>query len=211
VLTDRRINGALIVTFVAQIAQGIFVVLFVVFVARRLHGGAAETGLLRGLQAVGAIAGGVLLVTGRIRARRPALLTAVAALVFGVIDLGVWNGPLLSTSEVLYVILFVVVGAPGVIMETGLISYLQSAGGDAERGRVFGAYGLVDNAGQAVGLVAAGTLTAPLGLMTLLNAQGALCLTAGALAVVLMMSPRARNASAGRLSRNGSPPSGVLQ
>jgi MFS family permease len=211
VLTDRRINGALIVTFVAQIAQGIFVVLFVVFVARRLHGGSAETGLLRGLQAVGAIAGGLVLVTGRLRTRRPALLTAVAALAFGVIDLGIWNGPLLSTSEALYVILFVVVGAPGVIMETGLISYLQSAGGDGERGRMFGAYGVVENAGQAVGIVAAGMLTAPLGLMTLLNAQGALCLAAGALAVMLMMRPALADRERGPVEQNVSTPSGVLQ
>jgi MFS family permease len=212
VLADRRISGALIVTFVVQIAQGIFVVLFIVFVARRLHGGSAETGLLRGLQAVGAIAGGLVLVTGRLRTRRPAMLTAVAALTFGVIDLGIWNGPLLSTSEVLYVMLFVVAGAPGVIMETGLISYLQAAGGDGERGRIFGAFGLADNAGQAVGIVAAGTLTSPLGLMTLLNAQGGLCLAAGVLAAVLMMRrPALADREGGPVEKNVSTPSGVLQ
>ncbi|HEX3975265.1 MAG TPA: hypothetical protein VHW96_03325 [Solirubrobacteraceae bacterium] len=65
VLRHRAVAAALLVALVAETAQGIFVVLFIVFVARRLHGGAAEIGLLRGVQAVGAIAGGILLAAWR--------------------------------------------------------------------------------------------------------------------------------------------------
>jgi hypothetical protein len=50
------VRSALLVTLLADIAQGIFAVLFIVFVARRRHGGPGETGLLRGVQAAGAIA-----------------------------------------------------------------------------------------------------------------------------------------------------------
>jgi hypothetical protein len=70
-------------------------------------------------------------------------------------------------------------------METAGISFLQSAGEDGERGRVFAALGLVENAGQALGIALAGVLTAPLGLMALLNAQGTLYLAAGAVVVGL--------------------------
>ncbi len=182
------VRGGLTVAFVAEVAQGIFVVLFILFVARRLQGGAGEIGLLRGIQAVGALGAGIALSLVR-HGRRPGLLTAAGALVFGVLDLTIWNAPSVTTATWVYVILFAVAGAPGVVMETGLISGLQMASTDAERGRVFGALTFVSNAGQAVGMLAAGALTASLGLIGLLNAQGCLYLAAGALAVWLLARP----------------------
>jgi MFS family permease len=190
VLRHRTVAAALLVVLVADIAQGIFVVLFIVFVARRLQGGSAEIGLLRGVQAIGAIGGGLLLAVRGDR-WRPVVLVAVGATMFGLLDLTIWNGPGITHSVVVYGALFALAGAPGVIMETGGLSFLQAAVPDRERGRVFAAVGLTENAGQALGIVAAGLLTGPLGLMTLLNAQGALYLAAGAL-VLLLSTRRAR-------------------
>jgi MFS family permease len=190
-LRSKEVRSALVVTFVDQIAQGIFVVLFILFVARELHGGSSEIGLLRGVQAVGAIAAGLALSF----TRTPSLagrLTAIGSLAFGLLDLTIWNAPPLTTGVGVYVLLFVVAGAPGVVLETGLISYLQLAAGKRERGRVFGAYTLVSNAGQGVGMLAAGLLTAPLGLMTLLNAQGCLYLLGGAFAALTLARTRRR-------------------
>ncbi len=184
VLRNRAAAAALLVALVAAIAQGIFLVLFIVFIARRLHGGAAEIGLLRGVQAVGAIAGGLLLVARGDR-WRPITLAAVAAIALGLVELTIWNGPFVTGSEAVYLALFVCAGAPGVVMETAGISFLQQVTGDGERGRMFAAVGLVENTGQALGIAAAGVLAAPLGLMALLNAQGSLYLAAGALVVVL--------------------------
>lgn len=199
VLHRRTVAAVLLVALVADTAQGIFVVLFIVFVARRLGGGAAEIGLLRGVQAVGAIAGGALLALRGDR-WRPLALAAAAAVTFGVLDLTIWNGSLVTRSEVVYVALFVCAGAPGVIMETAGISILQRACDDGERGRVFAALGLVENAGQALGIVTAGVLTAPLGLMALLNAQGALYLAAGALVVLLGRMARPSRAAHRRMT-----------
>ena len=199
VLRTRAVAAALLVAFVADIAQGIFVVLFIVFVARRLHGGAAEIGLLRGVQAVGAIAGGILLAAWGDR-WRPITLAAVAAIAFGIIDLTIWNGPLVTGSEAVFLVLFVCAGAPGVILETAGISFLQQAGEDGDRGRVFAALGLVENAGQALGIAAAGVLTAPLGLMALLNAQGVIYLTAGVLVAALGSMARPSRAAHRRMT-----------
>jgi predicted MFS family arabinose efflux permease len=184
VLRHRAVAAALLVAFVAETAQGIFVVLFIVFVARRLDGGAAEIGLLRGVQAVGAIAGGVPLAVRGDR-WRPTTLAAAGAIAFGVIDLTIWNGALVTRSEAIYIGLFVLAGAPGVVMETAGISFLQRASRDAERGRVFAAFGLVESAGQGLGIAAAGLLARPLGLMALLTVQAMLYLGAGVLVLVL--------------------------
>jgi MFS family permease len=182
VLRHRPLRRALALTFFAAIAQGIFLVLFIVFVGRRLHGGAGETGLLRGVQAVGAIAAGLALATFA-RRRAPVRLMAGAALAFGAISLLVWNLPALTTAPAVYAVLFAAVGAPGVVMATGLISFLQQAGDSSEHGRVFGALGLADNAGQAIGMIAAGVLTAPLGLGAILDVQAGIYLATGLLAV----------------------------
>jgi len=157
-------------------------VLFIVFVAQRLHGGAGETGLLRGVQAVGAIAAGLALATIA-RRRSPVRMLAVAAIVFGVISLLVWNLPALTTAPAVYAVLFALVGAPGVVFGTGLITFLQQAGESSEHGRIFGALGLAENAGQAVGMIAAGVLAGPLGLGAVLNIQAGIYLATGLVAV----------------------------
>jgi Major Facilitator Superfamily len=199
VLGNRAVTAALVVALVAEIAQGIFVVLFIVFVARRLHGGSAEMGLLRGVQAVGAVAGGLLLAMRGHRWRSVAL-AAIGGIAFGVLDMAIWNGPFVTGSEALYVALFICAGAPGVIMETAGISFLQGASGEGERGRVFAAMGLTQNAGQSLGIVAAGVLTAPLGLMALLDAQAALYLAAGLLVMVWARRARPSRAAHRRMT-----------
>jgi MFS family permease len=213
VLGDARVRAGLLVAFVAEIAQGIFVVLFIVFVARRLHGGSSEIGLLRGVQAIGAIGGGLALsLLVRARGRAPGALIAGAALTFGAVDLMIWNGPVLTTDTAVYAALFVLAGAPGVVLDAGLVSLFQLAGRDGTRGRIFGALGLVSNAGQAIGMLAAGALTAQLGLMALLNAQGLLYLTSGILAAGLLAETGRRRTNlisrdrARRLAETAAPP-----
>jgi MFS family permease len=177
----RPVRVALAVVALTAVAQGLFIVLFVIFVARWLHGGAAENGLLRAVQAIGAIGGGLLLA----RARRisPERLTALACLAFGALALLTWNLPGLTTFEPVYVALFIVLGAPAIAMTSGLISTLQHATADGERGRVFAAFGLASAAGQALGIIVAGILGDRLGVVLLLNVQAALYLAGGLVAL----------------------------
>jgi MFS family permease len=89
---SRALSVALLSVAISQFAQGVFVVLFVVFVQRSLGGGGAEVGLLRGVQAVGAVAGALLL--GMVARRlRPAALAGYGFLVLGVLELLIWNLP----------------------------------------------------------------------------------------------------------------------
>jgi MFS family permease len=195
----------LAVAALSSVAQGLFVVLYVVFVARALHGDAAETGLLRGVQAIGAIGGGLLLaVAARVR---PARLVGLGCLVFGLVALTTWNAPRLTTAPPLYIALFVAAGVPGIAVMTGLSTVLQQSTVEGERGRVFAAVGVAAAAGQAAGMVAGGLLGDQLAVVTVLDGQASLYLLAGLVALVGLSSRRAARApgavQAG--SRNGRP------
>jgi MFS family permease len=85
-------------------------------------------------------------------------------------------------------VLFILLGAPGVIMTTAIIGTLHLSTPETDRGRAFAALGLSNNVGQAIGMLAAGALTAPLGLTAMLNAQAVLYLAAGAIAGCSMTS-----------------------
>lgn len=187
---DRRLGGALAVIAVSSVAQGIFVVLFVVFVIQVLHGGAAGVGLLRGVQAIGALLGGMLLAPlgKRLSPRR---LAGAGLLAFGLVDLAIWNGPSVTTRQWLYVALFVTAGIPGIAGSTGLASFVQANTPGQFRGRVFSAYFSVSDGFQALGMLLAGLLADPVGLLPVLNGQAALYLLAGLLALTILTQPRA--------------------
>jgi Na+/melibiose symporter-like transporter len=184
-IRDRRpLRTTAGIAVLMALSQGIFVVLFVVFVTDRLGGGEAETGLLRGVQAVGGIAGGALagLLARRIRGPR---LLALSLLAFGAIAAAGWNGPLVTTATGFYLVTFAIVGAPGVVAVAGLLSVLQVHSADALRGRVLASFQTLMDGFQALGMVLAGALVAPLGLGLMLDVQAGLYVLAAAIALRL--------------------------
>jgi MFS family permease len=186
-LEPRVIRGALATLFLASVAQGLFVVLFVVFVARSLHGDSTEIGTLRGVQAIGAIGGGLLLAVASRLA--PGRLTAISAAAFGLLSLAIWNAPQLTTAVPVFVVLFIAVGVPGVAMVTGLLSVVQRATPDGRRGTVFAAFGLGASVGQAVGMISGGLLGDRWGVVPMLNGQAVLYLLAGLVAARWLTRP----------------------
>lgn len=180
-ISDRRpLRRMVVVVGLMAMSQGMFVVLFVVFVTERLGGGAAETGLLRGVQAVGGLLGGVLvgLVARRMPTRR---MLGWALVTFGLIAAVGWNAPWFTTVFGFYAALFAVVGAPGVIAGAGMLSVLQQETADESRGRVLSSFFSLYDGLQALGMVLAAVV--PLGLAGLLDVQAGLYVLAGLLAL----------------------------
>jgi MFS family permease len=195
---DRELVWGLVVNGLAAVAQGIFTVLFVLFVTRVLGGDGADVGLLRGVQAIGGLLGGVVVV-GLARRLEPGRLLGVSLLVFAVIDLAMWNGPLVTTSQWLYLGLFVAAGIPGIGFLTGLTALVQERTEDAYLGRAFATYYGAFNGLMALGMLLAGLLGDTVGVVPVLNGQAGLYLLAGVVAVATL--GRARPAGYPRTSK----------
>jgi MFS family permease len=181
----------------SQVAQGIFVVLFVVFVLRELNGTGGDVGLIRGMQAIGGVIGGI--VVGWLGRRLgPRGLISWGFVVFGLIALATWNAPLITTAIWLYVGLFIAAGIPGVATQTGLITIVQSVTPPTHLGRVFAAFETGSGALQAVGVLVAGALADRLGVVTILNVQAGIYIACGLLAFVAFRAPSPRRISGTR-------------
>jgi MFS family permease len=182
---DHGLRWGLVVNGMAAVAQGIFTVLFVLFVAEELGGDGADVGLLRGVQAIGGLLGGVLVV-GLARRLEAGRLLGVSLLVFALVDLAIWNGPMATTALWLYLGLFVAAGIPGIGILTGLTALVQEQTDDAYLGRVFATYYGSFNGLMALGMLAAGLLGDAVGILPVLNGQAALGMLAGVVALATL-------------------------
>jgi Na+/melibiose symporter-like transporter len=175
------LRRTVVVVALASLAQGAFVVLFVLFVVRDLGASEADVGVLRGVQAIGSLAGGVLL-TAAIRRTDPGRLLSVSLAVIGVLSLLTWNGPQVTTAFAVYVALFVAVGGPALTTMTGLLTLIQTHAAPAVRGRVLSTVFAVLGGVQALGMMVAGLVGTGAGLTAALEVQGGLYLTAALVA-----------------------------
>jgi MFS family permease len=178
----RRTGLALVFT---SLAQGMFLVLFVVYVLDVLGGSEADAGLLRGVQALGGLAAGFALATVARRVA-PAALLGWGALALGLVSAVIWNLAPVTTALGVYVGLFVVAGAPGVVVGAGVLSEIQSAVAPERAGRVLSTTFAVVATCTTAGALLAGTLVATTGPTLLLNVQAGVYVFAG----LLMLLPR---------------------
>ncbi|MPQ96676.1 MFS transporter [Modestobacter sp. I12A-02628] len=187
----RRLTVVLVL---GGLAQGAFVVLFVLFVVRDLQAGPADVGLLRGVQAIGTLAGALLL--GRLmRQLSPRVVLAGSCTAFGLLSLVTWNGPLVTTALGVYVGPFIAVGVPGLAATSSQATLLQTHTAPLTRGRVVAAVLAVYGGAQAAGMLVAGLVGTGAALTAALQVQGCAYLLAG---LVALRVPAAAVTTCGR-------------
>jgi MFS family permease len=191
VRASATLLAALAISFIAAVAQGLFLVLFVLFVLRSLHAGDQLVGLLRGVQAIGGVLGGLLIGTWgkRLHARTQAVWGLAA---FALISALCWNSPAFTTTSWWYVAVFIAVGVPATALSTGLITGTQQATPPHLRGRVLSLIAVAQALGQGTGILAAGLLSTITPLTILLNAQAG-CYLACALIAITSFSRHRHN------------------
>ena len=188
------LGAILMIISVGSVAQGIFLVLFVVYVVRVLQASDAEVGLLRGVQAIGGILGG-LLVGILIRRLSNRVLVGYGYLLFGALALLTWNFWPLSTATPFYVGLFIAMGIPAVATSAGIMTTVQLVAPPGALGRIVATIQTAGQAAQGVGLVAAGVLADQFGVVAILDTQAGLYLLCGILALAFFTRPNATSVS----------------
>jgi predicted MFS family arabinose efflux permease len=185
------IRMLLVFTLITSTGEGIMGTLFAPYVREVLHGGAQVYGLISGVQAIGGIIGGFLVVSVAER-WSPVVMLGAGAVVFGLVDLAIFLYPLLLVSAWPAVLGMIVVGLPGAVTVAGLRTLFQRHTVDAERGRVFALGSLASSVSVVIGSLGAGLLGGPVGIMPVLAIQGVGYVAAG----LVMLS--ALDRSAGR-------------
>jgi MFS family permease len=191
---NGTLRAALAISFFAAVAQGLFLVLFVLFVVRSLHAGDGLVGLLRGVQAIGGVLGG-LLVAARLKRTSPHTLATAGLVAFALISAVSWNSPHLTTAAWWYVVLFIAVGVPATMLTAGLTTGTQQASRPELRGRTLSFIAVASAIGQAIGILAAGVLSSVLPLEVILNAQATCYAACAAIAAAAFaVAPRTHSA-----------------
>lgn len=156
-------------TTLSQIAQGMFVVLFLAFVVQRLGGDGADVGIIRGMQAVGGIAGGLII--ARLERPAPATLIGVGFGGMAVWGFVTWNLPALTTATPVYAGVMALAGPVAIACSVGMVTSVQRSTPPAYLGLCVGTLEAGGSVGQAVGAIGAGVLLDRVPLSALLNGQ----------------------------------------
>ncbi len=162
--------------------------LFAPFVADVVGGTGRAFGTIMAAQAVGGIAGG-LLVTAFGHRFRPQVLFGWGAVAFGLGDLALFLYPLISSQVWPAVLIIAVVGLPGAALFAGMVTLFQTETPDAARGRVYGALTTVQNLVMLATTFAAGAAAQPLGIIPVISVQGVVHVLVG-LTVLLALRGR---------------------
>jgi MFS family permease len=198
VLHQPVLRALLVFASITAVGEGLTSALFVVWVVGPLHSDSTGWGLVLSTQAIGGLAGALVIARLGTRLRALPLLIG-GALSFGAIDLVLFTYPALYPHIGPALVMLVIVGVPGAAMGAAITTLQQTNAEDSHRGRVAGAIGAVAGVGALIGAVAAGVLGEFVPVILLLVVQGSVYLIGGT-AVWLMVRERSAAVSAARLN-----------
>jgi MFS family permease len=186
--SEPILRAVLFFNGLTRIGEGLTMTLFVPWVVVALRSDQAGYGWLLSTQAIGGLAGA--LVIARYGSRlNPRLLLVGGAIAFGIIDLGLFTYPAVYPYIGPALVVMVIVGVPGAAMQAGGVTLQQTHSSDSHRGRVLGAIGATGALGAFVGAVLAGFLGQVVPVVVLLVVQGSGYLIAGLAVGYLTQTP----------------------
>ena len=182
---EKRVRVLFLISIPPAIGESVISVLLVPFVTQVLHGNSVHVGGLMSAQAVGGLIGGALIgwVAPHIAIKR---LFGVSAIIFGLLDLVLFNYSTFFTSMAVAYLLIASAGPFVVGFGAAYNTLLQTDVADAYRGRVFGAFGLISALFGVIGIVIAGGAADTLGIVPVINIQGYVYILAGVLSLILL-------------------------
>jgi predicted MFS family arabinose efflux permease len=189
VVRGTRGRALLSVAAITGVGEGVFITLIAPFVSDVLHGDARDYGLFFSIQAIGGIAGGLVVaaVGGRFR---PGRMLGLASVAFGVTDLAIFVYPLFLPGVGPALALVAAAGLPAAGFYAGYVTLQQTSASDEYRGRMLGAFATTTALAMVLGTVAAGFLGDPVGIVPVLATQGGTYVAAG---ILVLVSPLAKD------------------
>jgi MFS family permease len=171
VWADNGLRALLFFALVTGLGEGVVGALFVPWVSDILGGDDSAFAALLSTQALGGLIGAFVLARF-LHGASPVKLVAVGAVLFGLIDLGLFGYPIFVRIVLPALVGMVIVGIPATAMQVGLTTLQQTLTTDSHRGRAIGLFGTVAALGMMIGTVAAGFLGESIGILQMLVVQG---------------------------------------
>jgi MFS transporter, DHA3 family, macrolide efflux protein len=191
ILANRNLVGIMLNMLITQLGIGAIMVIWVPFLYRVFHQGAAGVGLIDSAFGLGMLVGGIVLGFLSTRMRKTALATA------GMVGIAIMCG-LMGYSPAFWMIIVenFFFGIFLVPMQSALMTIMQLATPDMKRGRVSSSMNAVASVGSLLSMALASFAGDAIGLENLFVVVGVVILIGGGAAFLMLREPELDHKSA---------------